>query len=337
MRVSRTLAIATAVALSALTLGACSGTGSGASSGASSGAASGATSSGGAISVAVIAKGYASPFWATVKSGADAAGKELGVQVSFNGPDSETDTPRQNDLLNQTLVTHPSALVFAALDSTAQASVLKQFKDASIPVVAFDSGVPGSDIPVTTVATNNKAAAATAAQHLSELIGAKGKVAIICNSQTSVSGQDRENGFRDWLKKNAPDVQVVDVQYNNSDQAIAQQQAAAILQANPDLAGIFATDDDGSVAAATAVKTANRTDSVKVVGFDSGKPQMDLITQGVISGSITQNPYQMGHDAVAKAVEAVKGTKLEAFYDSGYLWYDAKNINDADVQRAVYE
>lgn len=332
MRVPRTLVIAATAALSASVLCACSG---GDATSASSGAASGA--SGSDLSVAVIAKGYASPFWATVKSGSEAAGKDLGVAVSFNGPDTETDTPRQNDLLNQALVTHPSALVFAALDSTAQASVLQQFKTAGIPVVAFDSGVPGSDIPVTTVATNNKEAAATAAQHLSELIKGSGKVAIICNSQTSVSGQDRENGFRDWLKQNAPGVEVVDVQYNNSDQAIAQQQASAILQANPDLAGIFATDDDGAVAAATAVKTADRTDSVKVVGFDSGKPQMDLITQGVISGSITQNPYQMGYDAVARAVDAVRGKTLESFYDSGYLWYDATNINDADVQKAVYE
>lgn len=332
MRLTQTVAVAAAAALSAVALAGCSGTDDAASS-----ASSGSSGSSTEMSVAVIAKGYASPFWATVKSGSEAAGKDLGVEVSFNGPDTETDTPRQNDLLNQTLVTHPSALVFAALDSTAQASVLQQYKDAGIPVVAFDSGVPGSDIPVTTVATNNKEAAATAAQHLSELIGGKGKVAIICNSQTSVSGQDRENGFRDWLAENAPGVQVVDVQYNNSDQAIAQQQASAILQANPDLAGIFATDDDGAVAAATAVKTADRTDSVKVVGFDSGKPQMDLITEGVISGSVTQNPYQMGYDAVARAVDAVNGKTLESFYDSGYLWYDATNMDDEDVQKAVYE
>lgn len=329
MGITRSLAIATSFALGAVALAGC-----GASDEAASTASSGSSST---MSVAVVAKGYSSPFWATVKSGAEAAGKDLGVEVSFNGPDTETDTPRQNDLLNQALVTHPSALVFAALDSTAQASVLQQFEDAGIPVVAFDSGVPGSDIPVTTVATDNKAAAATAAQHLSELIGGTGKVAIICNSQTSVSGQDRENGFRDWLTENAPGVEVVDVQYNNSDQAIAQQQASAILQANPDLAGIFATDDDGAVAAATAVKTADRTDSVKVVGFDSGKPQMDLITQGVIAGSITQNPYQMGYDAVERAVEAVNGKELESFYDSGYLWYDATNMDDPDVQKAVYE
>lgn len=204
-------------------------------------------------------------------------------------------------------------------------------------MIAFDSGVPGSDIPVTTVATDNKAAAAQAAEHLSELLGGKGKVAIVCNSQTSVTGQDREQGFRSWLGDNAPDIQVVDVQYNNSDQAVAQQQAAAILQAHPDLAVIFATDDDGAVAAAQAAQTAAMTDTVTIVGFDSGKPQMDLVTAGTIAGSITQNPYEMGYQAVVAAVKVLKGQSVESFIDSGFSWYDAENLGDEDIQKAVYE
>lgn len=327
------IAALSAAALSVAGLAACSDSGS---SGASSGDA--ASSGGGDTYIAVVAKGYASPFWAAVKSGSEDAAKDLGISITFNGPDTETDTPRQNDQLNQALVKRPAALVFAALDSTAQASVLQQFKDANIPVVAFDSGVPGSDIPVTTVATDNKAAAAKGAEELSGLVGAKGKVAIICHSQTSVTGQDREQGFRDWIAENAPDVEIVDVQYNNSDQAVAQQQAAAILQAHPDLNGIFATDDDGAVAAAQAVKTAGRTDAVKVVGFDSGAPQIELIKEGVIAGSITQNPYQMGYDAVKTALDVVNGkAPAEEFMDSGFYWYDATNLEDPEIQKAVYE
>ncbi|WP_103062359.1 ABC transporter substrate-binding protein [Actinomyces qiguomingii] len=285
--------------------------------------------------IAVVAKGYASPFWATVKAGAEAAGKDLGITVTFNGPDTETDVPRQNDQLQQALVKRPAALVFAALDSDAQGTVLQQFADASIPVVAFDSGVPGSDIPVSTVATDNKAAAAEAATRLSEQLNATGKVAIICHSQTSLTGQDREQGFREWITANAPGITIVDVQYNNSDQAIAQQQTAAIIQANADLAGIFATDDDGAVAAAQAVQTAGA--SAKVVGFDSGKPQMDLITSGAITGSVTQNPYQMGYQAVTTAKQVVDGETVEKFIDSGYYWYDATNMQDPEIQEAVYD
>ena len=324
MRFKKALGLVAALALSMTGLTACGGSG-------------GTAGGGGGGTIAVVAKGYASPFWAAVKAGAEAAGADLGYSITFNGPDTETDVPRQNDQLQQALVKQPSALVFAALDSDSQGTVLQQFTDASIPVVAFDSGVPGSDIPKTTVATDNAAAAGEAASHLSELIGAKGKVAIICHSQTSVTGQDREQGFRDWVAKNAPGIQIVDVQYNNSDQAVAQQQAAAILQANPDLAGIFATDDDGAVAAAQATETAGMTKTVKIVGFDSGKPQMDLITAGTIAGSVTQNPYEMGYQAVVAADKVIKGETVETFIDSGYYWYDTTNMKDENIQKAVYE
>lgn len=287
--------------------------------------------------IAVVAKGYASPFWAATKAGALDAGKDLGYEVTFNGPDNESDVPRQNDQLQQALVTSPAALVFASLDSEAQATALQQFADAGVPVVAFDSGVPGSSIPKATVATDNKAAAAEAAKHLSELMGGAGTVAIVCQSQTSVTGQDREQGFREWIAANAPGIEVVDVQYNNSDQALAQQQAAGILQAHPDLGGLFATDDDGAVAAGQAVETAGLAGKVKVVGFDSGKPQMDLITKGTIAGSVTQNPYKMGYDAVATAVKVIDGQSVESFIDSGFYWYDATNMDDPEISKAVYE
>lgn len=323
MRFKKILGVAAALAISTTGLAACGGGGGGAA--------------GDGKTIAVVAKGYASPFWAAVRAGSEQAGKDLGYTVTFNGPDTETDVPRQNDQLNQALVKRPAALVFAALDSDSQGTVLQQFQDASIPVVAFDSGVPGSEIPKTTVATNNKEAAAEAAKNLTDLIGKKGKVAIVCHSQTSVTGQDREKGFKEWVEKNAPEVQIVDTQYNNSDQAVAQQQAAAILQANPDLVGIFATDDDGAVAAAQAAETAGVEGTVKIVGFDSGKPQLDLIKKGTIVGSVTQNPYEMGYQAVVAADKVLKGESLEKFIDSGFYWYDKSNLDDEKIKKAVYE
>ena len=78
----------------------------------------------------------------------------------------------------------PAAIGFAALDSKAAAPLLQQAKAQNIPVIAFDSGVD-SDVPVTTAATDNMAAAAEAAKHMAELIGGKGKVALVVHDQTS--------------------------------------------------------------------------------------------------------------------------------------------------------
>lgn len=289
----------------------------------------------GRMDIAVVAKGYASPFWAAVKAGAMDAGQDLGVNVRFSGPDTESDVVRQVDQINLAHVQHPDAFVFAALDSSASVIALQQFVDSHIPVIAFDSGVPGSDIPLSTVATDNRAAAAEAAAHMAELLGGTGKVAVLAQSSTSVTGIDRRDGFIDWLAENAPGVEVVDVQYNDSDQAKAEQQAAAILQAHPDLGGMFATDDDGAVAAAQTVRRTGR--DVKVIGFDSGAVQIGLIREGAMAGAVTQNPYQMGYIAVEKAVAAAKGEAIEHEIDSGFYWYDASNLDDPDIQKAVYD
>ena len=97
-------------------------------------------------------------------------------------------------MLPTALAKKPAAIGFAALDSKAAIPLLKKAKAAKIPVIAFDSGVD-SDIPVTTAATDNIAAAAAAADKMAELIGGTGEVAVIVHDQTSRTGIDRGNGF----------------------------------------------------------------------------------------------------------------------------------------------
>lgn len=289
--------------------------------------------------VAVVAKGYASPFWATVKAGAEKAGEDLNVRVEFVGPDNESDISRQVDQLNQMLVKQPKALVFAALDSKAEVAALEQYRQAQIPVIAFDSGVQGSDIPITTVATDNKAAGASGAKYLAEVLNGKGEVAILCQSQTSISGTDRRDGFIEEMKKNYPEIKIIDIQYTDSDQAKAQQQADAIITAHPNLKAIFATDDDGAVATANVVKAKNQVGKINIVGFDSGRPQIQAIKDKIILGSITQRPYQMGYDSVQKAVEVIKNPniKLPKFLNSGFYWYDADNLKSEEIRKSLYE
>jgi len=140
--------------------------------------------------IPLISKGFQHQFWQAVKAGADKAAADLGVTVTFEGPDSESQVDRQIDMLSAALAKKPAAIGFAALDSQAAIPLLQQAKDAKIPVVAFDSGVD-SDIPVATASTNNIAAAALAADKMAELIGDEGKVALVVHDQTSRTGIDR--------------------------------------------------------------------------------------------------------------------------------------------------
>ena len=117
--------------------------------------------------IALISKGFQHQFWQAVKAGADKAAAEFGVTVTFEGPETETQVDRQMDMLAAALSRKPDAIGFAALDSQAASPLLQQAKDANIPIIAFDSGVD-SDIPLTTVPTDNVAAAALAADKMAD-------------------------------------------------------------------------------------------------------------------------------------------------------------------------
>ena len=284
--------------------------------------------------IPLISKGFQHQFWQAVKTGADKAGQEMGVRVSFDGPDNETQVDKQIDMLAAALANKPAAIGIAALDSQAVIPLLKKAQAEGIPVIAFDSGVE-SDIPVATASTDNKAAAALAADKLGEMIGGKGKVAVVAHNQTSLTGIDRRDGFLDQMKSKYPEVEVVAVEYGDGDHLKSTEITKAILAANADIKGIFGTNEGSAVGVLNGVREMGA--KVVVVGFDSGKAQKDAIREGVMAGAITQNPVGIGYETVKAAVAASKGETLPKTIDTGFYWYDKTNIDDPAIAAVLYD
>lgn len=285
--------------------------------------------------IPLISKGFQHQFWQAVKTGADKAGAELGVEVSFEGPDNETQVDRQIDMLAAALAKKPAAIGFAALDSQAAIPLLKQAQADKIPVVAFDSGVD-SDIPVATASTDNLAAAALAADKMAELIGGKGKVALVVHDQTSRTGVDRRDGFVNEIKAKYPDIEIVDIQYGAGDQLQSTEITKAILTANPDLKGIFGANEGSAIGVVNGVTELGRKDVV-IIGYDSGAAQKAAIKSGVMAGAITQNPIGIGYETVKAAVAAAKGEQVQKTIDTGFYWYDKTNMDDPKIAAVLYD
>ena len=286
------------------------------------------------IYIPLISKGFQHQFWQAVKQGADQAAKDYKVKVTFEGPETEQQVDKQMDMLSAALSKKPSAIGFAALDSKASIPLLKKAQAAKIPVVAFDSGVD-SDIPLTTATTNNVAAAALAADKMAEKIGGSGEVAVIAHDQTSTTGVGRRDGFLNQIKAKYPNIKVVDVQYGG-DQLKSAEIAKALVQAHPNLKGIFGTNEPGAIGAGKGIKEAKKS-GIVIIGFDSGKAQKDMINDGTIAGSITQNPVGIGYKTVEAAVKALKGEKLPKIIDTGFYYYDKTNMNDPKVAAVLYD
>ena len=286
------------------------------------------------IYIPLISKGFQHQFWQAVKSGADQAAKDFNVKVTFEGPETEAMVDKQIDMLSAALAKKPAAIGFAALDSKAATPLLKKAQAAKIPVIAFDSGVD-SDIPLTTTTTDNAAAAGLAADKMAELIGKVGEVALVVHDQTSRTGIDRRDGFLNRVKSTYPDIKIVSVQYGGGDQLKSTEITKAILQANPNIKGIFGANEGSAIGVLNAAKEMKR--KIVIIGYDSGKQQKAAVANGEMAGAITQNPVGMGYKTVEAAVKALKGEKLPKIIDTGFMWWDKSNMTDPKIAAVLYD
>ncbi len=328
------------------------------------------------IFIPVMAKGFQHQFWQAVKQGADAAAADLGVEIYFDGPASETDIDKQVNMVKDQMAKNPKAMALAALSTDAVKEILAECAEKNIPVIGFDSGVPDdtSGAVKATAATNNEAAAALAAEKFNEHEGLVAKmqaatsaepVVIGCISQDAVSASvtDRTTGFVNkmaeiaekyqpgkvsveghtlWEKKVADPAIIIRVEISATTEATAVQTAATSLLGVKGLAAVFCSNEGAVTGFLAAVSDGEdlaeggRYADLVVAGFDAGAAQKNAVRQGWFYGSVTQDPYQIGYNAVEMAYKAANGEAVSDV-DTGAQWYNADNIDDEMIALLVYD
>ncbi len=118
--------------------------------------------------IAVVSKGFQHQFWQTVKKGAEEAAAKYNVDMTFDGPPSESDINVQVDMINAAIAKKPAALALAVLDTSSVTQQLNDCKGKKIPVIGFDSGIPNAPEGTlqATASTNNENAGALAADSM---------------------------------------------------------------------------------------------------------------------------------------------------------------------------
>lgn len=289
--------------------------------------------------VAMIAKGFSQSYWVSVNQGAKDAAKKYNVELSFTGPDNDSQVDKQATMVQNAVDKSPDAIAIAPLDEAALTPAIANAKSANIPLFAFDTAFTKKGITKSAVYTDNYKAGALAAENFVRLTGGHGSYAIIAHSQTDATSTERRDGFIDYMKKNAPEmVMAGTVQYCQADQAISENLTNSVLQANPGLSGIFTTNEASATGAASSVEAAQKAGKkIVLVGFDSGAAQQQYIRDGVVAGSVSQNPYQIGYKTIENVAKYLKGESVGGDIDSGSIWYDSSNINDPKVKEALYQ
>jgi ribose transport system substrate-binding protein len=284
--------------------------------------------------IAIVPKGQGHIFWQTVHAGAKAAGEKFGVTVLWNGPASEIEISKQINILEDFINRRVDGIVVAPSDQKALVPVIESAVRRGIPVTIFDSGAE-TESYVSFVSTDNYQGGVKAAHRMAEVLNKKGNVAIVGVMPGSASTTQRENGFKETIAKEYPQLKIVAFQYGMSDRARSLAVTEDILTANPNLDGIFGPNESSSIGAAQAVKGRGLTGKVKVVGFDSSPSLTTDLQEGVIDSLIVQNPFAMGFEGVRTICEKLDGKSPARRIDTGVTVVTKSNLSDPKIQQLI--
>lgn len=285
--------------------------------------------------IAVVPKATSHLFWQSVQAGSLAAGKELNVEVLWNGAPLETDYSRQIQIVDSMIARRVDGIAVAPSDRVALIQPVDRAARAGIPVTVFDSGLDSENY-LTFVATNNYEAGRMGARKLGDLLGGRGRVGMVMHAPGSASTMERERGFDDVMAKEFPKIRIVARQFGMSDRAKAVAAAENILTAHPNLDGLFASAEPSSVGAALAVKSRNLSGKIKLVTFDSSESLVEDLKAGTIDAMVVQDPYRIGFEAVRTIVDKLNGKTLPKQMDLNAVVVLREDLDKPEVRNLLF-
>jgi ribose transport system substrate-binding protein len=285
--------------------------------------------------IAVIPKGVSHSFWLAVKAGADAAGKDLNTKIIWKGAAQETDYSGQINIVEDMINQRVDGIVLAPSHGDSLVPIVKRAQGAGIPVTIFDSGI-STDNYLSYVSTDNRQGGVVAAKRMAEKLGGKGKVAILGVKKGSVSTDEREEGFRDTIQKEYPGIQLVPIiYYGEANAAKSLAVTEDVLTSNPDLTGLFASNESSTVGAMRAIRQRNLAGKVTLVGFDATSDLVQNVREGAIDSLVLQNPFKMGYEGVKTIIDKINGKQPERRIDTGVALLTKDNIDTPDIQKLI--
>ena len=268
--------------------------------GAACGGSSPAKSTRKVVGVTLLTQTHA--FYKALEAGirSEAAAKGLDVVVVA----CENDPAKQASQIEDFVAQHVAAILAAPCDSDGIVPALAGPERAGIPVFTADIAAHGGKI-VSHVASDNVQGGGLAADALAGFMGNKGKV-IIIDQPNLASVQERVKGFEDAMKK-YPGITIVAKPSGEGQRAKASQVMEDMLQAHPDVTGVFGINDDSALGALGVVTASGRKDIV-IVGYDAtDEEQAAIKSGGPLKASVVQYPTKIGQTAIDLIADALAG------------------------------
>ena len=284
------------------------------------------------LKLAVIPKGTTHEFWKSIHLGALMAAEEFGVEIIWKGPQKEDDRAQQITVVEDFISRGVDGIVLAPLDERALCRPVQDAAREKIPVIIIDSGLQGSDY-ISYVATDNNKGGVMAARRLAELLQNKGRIFLIRYQEGSASTTQREQGFLDTLKAEAPDIRLlVQDQYAGTTTESAYQLAENLISRFPDVDGVFCPNESSTFGTLRALQETGLAGKIIFIGFDSSPKLVQALRDGHIQGLIVQNPVKMGYLGVKLMTQHLGGQPIEKVIDTGVYIATRDNIDDPEIR-----
>ena len=289
--------------------------------------------------------GETDPFYLSIELGAKDKAEELGVNFVVSEYPKAWGPEVQVPVLEAAVArAKPDLVMIGPSSNDAMIAPLKKLYDEGIEIITVDTWIGDGDyskpsdwsFPLAYIGTDNKLGGIQIAEKLAQMIGEKGKVYCNTTSPDVSSTQARYEGFAEGIKK-FPNIQLVGVDYNLEQVQRAQQQTFAALQANPDIKGIFGTNNWSSQGAYQAVVNAGLTGSVKIAGWDASEELINALKDGKLDLLLAQKPREMGSLCVEWGYKHFKeGAEIPKKVIPGFEFFTRQNVGDPDMQKWIY-
>lgn len=250
--------------------------------------------------------------------------------------DGGMDPAKQNNQLADFAAQRYDAIFLNPVDSKSAGEGVKKAHAAGIPVFTYDVQVTdeqAKELIISHIGSDNFQGGLLAGESMMKATGDKGKIAIIGYPEVT-SCIFRVAGFKEHLKKNNSTLQIVTELSGKGNRNDGYTVATDILQAHPDIVGIFAINDPSALGAYAAVQKAGRTNQIVVVGFDASPAGKQAVFEKKLFDSPQQFPRKMAQGTVQAFIQHLEGEPVQKrlFIPCAHYYYEDSLQDDSRVK-----
>ena len=280
----------------------------------------------GSKKIAVVVSTLNNPWFVFLAEKAAAKAKELGYDAKIF--DSQNNTALESDHFENIIVSGFGAILFNPTDANGSVANVLKAKDAGVPVFCMDREINSPDAATSQILSDSYSGAVAIGKYFTQQLNKKGTYVELLGLVGDNNTWARSKGFHSVVD-NYPALKMVAQQSADFDRNKGLEVMESILQAHPDIDGVFCGNDAMAMGAYQALVSGGKQDKIKVFGFDGAEDVITAISENKVAATGMQFPKVMAETAAQFADEYIKGKRdFPKKIPVAVELVNAKNITD---------